>query len=47
MGGTQFDPLAVQAFMAEEAMLREMVEAKCMQSHDLAITPNTNERGRP
>ena len=38
MSGTQFDPLAVQAFIAEEATLREMVEAKCMQPHDSAIT---------
>lgn len=38
MSGIQFDPLAVQAFLAEEAILREMVEAKCMQSHDPAIS---------
>jgi HD-GYP domain-containing protein (c-di-GMP phosphodiesterase class II) len=44
MGGIQFDPLAVQAFVAEEAALREMVKAKCMQSHDPAITLNTNGR---
>lgn len=31
MSGTQFDPVAVQAFLAEEAILREMVAAKCMQ----------------
>jgi len=30
MSGTQFDPAAVQAFLAEEATLREMVDAKCM-----------------
>ncbi|MGC2459168.1 MAG: HD domain-containing phosphohydrolase [Gallionellaceae bacterium] len=47
MSGTQFEPLAVQAFLAEEATLREMVEAKCMQSHYLAVTPNTNERSLP
>lgn len=34
MSGTQFDPVAVQAFLAEEKTLREMVTAKCMQSHD-------------
>ena len=27
--GTQFDPLAVQVFVAEDAVLREMVELKC------------------
>lgn len=42
MNGSQFDPLAVQAFLAEETTLREMVEAKCMQSQDTAITPNIN-----
>lgn len=49
MSGTQFDLLAVQAFLAEETTLREMVEAKCMQSNDSAITSNTNnnERSRP
>jgi len=39
MSGTQFDPVAVQAFLAEEKTLREMVEAKCMQPHDSAISP--------
>lgn len=34
MSGTQFDPAAVQAFEEEETALREMVEAKCMQSGD-------------
>ncbi|MCF6362047.1 MAG: HD-GYP domain-containing protein [Gammaproteobacteria bacterium] len=33
MSGSQFDPRAVEAFVAEEAVLREMVEMKC------AITP--------
>ncbi|MDE2310144.1 MAG: hypothetical protein KGL01_04875, partial [Betaproteobacteria bacterium] len=47
MSGMQFDPLAVQAFLAEETTLREMVEAKCMQPHDPAITSNANERSRP
>jgi len=37
MSGIQFDPLAVQAFLAEESTLREMVEAKCMLSKDPAI----------
>ena len=39
MGGTQFDPVAVQAFLAEEATLRAMVKAKCMQPHDPDISP--------
>lgn len=50
MSGMQFDPLAVQAFWAEEKTLREMVEAKCMRPHDPAISSNTNknnERSRP
>lgn len=46
MSGTQFDPLAVQAFLAEESTLREMVEVKCMQPHDPAISSNINERSR-
>lgn len=37
MSGTQFDPLAVQSFLAEETTLREMVAAKCMRPHDPAI----------
>lgn len=42
MSGIQFDPLAVQAFLAEETTLREMVEAKCMQPQDPAIALNMN-----
>ena len=38
MSGTQFDPAAVQAFLAEETTLHEMVEAKCMQPHDPDIS---------
>jgi hypothetical protein len=38
MSGIQFDPLAAQAFLAEETTLREMVEAKCMQPQDPAIS---------
>jgi HD-GYP domain-containing protein (c-di-GMP phosphodiesterase class II) len=38
MSGTQFDPVAVQAFLAEETTLREMVAAKCMQPHEQAIS---------
>ena len=38
MSGTQFDPVAVQAFLAEETTLREMVDAKCMLSNDTAIS---------
>ncbi len=37
MSGTQFDPEAVQAFLAEETTLREMVEAKCMQPNNSDI----------
>lgn len=44
MSGTQFDPVAVQAFLAEEKTLREMVDAKCMLSNDLAV-PQTNLKG--
>ena len=38
MSGTQFDPAAVQAFLAEEATLREMVASKCMQPNDPDIS---------
>lgn len=41
MSGTQFDPVAVQAFLAEETTLREMVEAKCMQLPDSNISGKT------
>ncbi|MHB1098387.1 MAG: HD-GYP domain-containing protein [Burkholderiales bacterium] len=41
MSGAQFDPEAVQAFLAEETTLREMVIAKCMQPHDPAISFQT------
>lgn len=44
MSGTQFDPAAVQEFLAEEATLREMVDAKCMLPHDLAV-PQTQMKG--
>lgn len=44
MSGTQFDPLAVQAFLAEEKTLREMVEAKCMLSSDASISSNATTR---
>ena len=53
MSGTQFDPAAVQAFLAEEAILREMVAAKCMQLHDASLSGetvlpiNTLERNGP
>src|SRR3989338_6672908 len=53
MSGTQFDPLAVQAFLAEEVTLREMVAAKCMQLHDPDISREAMplihalERNRP
>ncbi len=32
MSGSQFDPVAVEAFLAEEAMLRSMVALKCQLS---------------
>ena len=41
MSGTQFDPVAVQAFLAEETTLREMVAAKCMQPNDTDIFDET------
>lgn len=53
MSGTQFDPAAVQAFLAEEATLREMVAAKCMLLHDVNLSGetvlpiNTLERNGP
>jgi len=46
MSGTQFDPQAVQAFLAEEVILREMVEAKCMQPLDSAVTSINHSRSR-
>ena len=47
MSGTQFDPLAVQAFVAEEATLREMVQEKCMVTQDPAITSSINGGNKP
>lgn len=47
MSGTQFDPRAVQAFLAEEKALREMVEAKCMLPQDPSLSSNTNARSEP
>lgn len=38
MSATQFDPVAVQVFLAEEPTLREMVDAKCEVSNDVAIS---------
>ena len=46
MSGIQFDPLAVQTFLAEETTLRGMVEAKCMQPHDPAISAINHGRSR-
>lgn len=31
LAGQQFDPVATEAFAAEEAVLRRMVETKCME----------------
>lgn len=53
MSGTQFDPVAVQAFLTEETALREMVAAKCMQLHgsnifgETALPINTLEGNSP
>ena len=33
MAGTQFDPVAVEAFVAEEKVLRRMVDLKCGDPH--------------
>ena len=46
MSGTQFDPAAVQAFLAEEATLREVVAVMCMQLHnaDTSRLVNSDER---
>lgn len=41
MSGTQFDPVAVQAFLAEEITLHEMVAAKCMPPNDPDIFDET------
>ncbi len=46
MSGNQFDPVAVQAFLAEDTTLREMVAAKCMQSGDTPISHNVNSDER-
>jgi putative nucleotidyltransferase with HDIG domain len=46
MSGTQFDPVAVQAFLAEETTLREMVAAKCMRSSDSPISRYVNSDER-
>ncbi len=40
LSGKQFDPQAVQVFLAEEITLRRMVEEKCMQSRDPSILPD-------
>ena len=37
MSDSQFDPVAVQAFLAEEAALREIVAVKCMQQGDAPV----------
>lgn len=41
MSGAQFDPVAVQAFLAEETTLREMVAAKCMQPRNPDFSDET------
>lgn len=42
MSGTQFDPVAVQAFLAEETTLREMVAAKCMEASGAPVSRQEN-----
>jgi len=39
MKGTQFDPLAVDAFLADEATLRQMVALKCTTSQSKGVLP--------
>lgn len=39
MSGSQFDPLAVETFLAEEKALRQMVELKCI---DVSMALNQN-----
>lgn len=41
MSGIQFNPLAIQAFLAEETTLREMVEAKCFLATIPSSKPTT------
>ena len=41
MSGIQFDPLAIQAFLAEETTLREIVEAKCFLATIPSSKPTT------
>ncbi len=43
--GTQFDPKAVEAFLAEEAVLREMVAAKCSQASETSLQEAVREKG--
>lgn len=38
MSGLQFDPAAVQVFLAEEATFREMAEAKCILPRDFVVS---------
>lgn len=40
MSGTQFDPAAVEAFLAKETVIREMVVLKC---GDLHVDPSLFE----
>lgn len=37
--GTQFDPIAIAAFVAEEAVLRSMVQRKCMDPESPFSSP--------
>lgn len=46
MIGTQYYPVAVQAFLGEESTLREMVAAKCMQLHAADPSRLVNPDGR-
>jgi HD-GYP domain-containing protein (c-di-GMP phosphodiesterase class II) len=48
MAGRQFDPAAVDAMLAEEAVLRKMVEMKCIQADIRAEQPGPREEhGEP
>lgn len=41
VGGTQFDPLALEVFVAEETALREMVNQKCDTAVDVLTNAGT------
>lgn len=49
LAGKQFDPLAVEAFLAEEATLRDMVQRKCEEPPSIgaARTSSVHSAGGP